>query len=121
MSRPFFGQFALFSMPLQKTIAAAVLISVAATAGPTIAAGFPLPYWLRYAMILTGISCREDMLMIKNVHISFDAMPFPAGFLPCPSCRFVSSCTSASIAFNPAGVAAHPRPKMFAIKFVAIY
>ena len=37
----------LRSIPLQKTIAANVLTSVASTAGPTTAAGLALPYWLR--------------------------------------------------------------------------
>lgn len=43
----FFGQFAFFSMILQKMTAATVLVKVATIPGPTIAAGFPLPYWLR--------------------------------------------------------------------------
>ena len=33
---------------------------MAATAGPRIAVGLTLPYWLLYAMIFTGINCSED-------------------------------------------------------------
>jgi len=50
--------------------AANVEILVAMMAGPTIAAGLTAPYWLRYAMIFTGISCREEILMIRKSHIA---------------------------------------------------
>jgi hypothetical protein len=43
---------------------------VAIIAGPTIAAGLALPYWLRYAIILTGINCRDEIFTTKKVHIS---------------------------------------------------
>ena len=118
----FFVSFQQRFFNLQKIIAAAVLHIVAISPGPTTAAGLTLPYWLRYAMILTGISCRDEMLTIRNVHISsvaisgprFREVPF------CPQSSRLRSC-NASIAFNPAGVAAQPSPKTFAIIFVAMY
>lgn len=61
-------------------------------------------------MILIGINCRDDILRIKNEHISFVAV-FLSG---------LSFCNS-SIAFNPEGVAAQPRPNIFATIFVLIY
>ena len=39
-------------------------------AGAIIPAGFTLPYWLLYAIILTGINCKEEIFKIKNVDIS---------------------------------------------------
>lgn len=75
------------------------------------AAGLTLPYWLRYAITFTGINCREDILMIRNVHISLLAVP---RFLTIPGIipilRSSSNLESSSIAFSPAGVAAHPTP-----------
>lgn len=42
-----------------------------------IPAGFTLPYCCRYAIILTGISCKEEIFKIRNVHISLLAtLPF---------------------------------------------
>ena len=59
--------------------------------------------------------------MIKNVHISLLATPLrltgPGAF---PARLSSSNVSSSFIAFNPAGVAAHPRPRIFAIKFVVI-
>ena len=64
----------LLSFPLQYTAATIVLTVVATIAGAMIPAGFTLPYWLLYAIILTGISCREEIFKIKNVHISLLAV-----------------------------------------------
>lgn len=108
----FFVSFQQRFFNLQKIIAAAVLHIVAISPGPTTAVWLTLPYWLRYVMILTGISCRDEMLMIRNVHISsvaisgprFREVPF------CPQSSRLRSC-NASIVFNPAGVAAQPSPK----------
>ena len=100
-----------------------------------ISAGFTLPYWLLKAIILTGINCRDEIFMIRNVHISALAVPrgTGAGFVWCPfflfaapfsvpiSFRLLSSNSSRlSIAFSPAGVAAQPSPKIFAIILAAI-
>src|SRR5699024_2124565 len=106
---------------LQKITAAPVLTAVARIPAPTTAAGFTLPYWLRYAITLTGISCREEILMIRKSHISLLATAFfLAGPEIFPILLSSSSFPSSSIAFSPAGVAAHPSPRKFAIKFVEI-
>lgn len=95
---------------------------VATSPAPTITVGFTLPYWLRYAMMLIGISCREEMFMIKNVHISSLAIPFSlATPLYLPHLLPSSSSSRASIACSPAGVAAQPSPSIFAIMFVVMY
>ena len=61
------------------------------------------------------------MLMIRNVHISLLAVP--AG-REIPGARCLRRCSSnfdnSSIAFNPAGVAAQPRPKILAIILMVI-
>lgn len=72
--------------------------------------GFTLPYCCLYAIIFRGISCKEEILMIRKVHISSEAM---SGGFP----RFASSLESSSIAFRPAGVAPQLSPRKFAIKF----
>lgn len=79
-------------------------------AGATIAVGFTLPYWLRNTIILTGISCREDIFKIKNIHISLVAVPL-WGLIR----------SKAFIALMPEGVAAHPSPRRLATMFVLIY
>ena len=72
--------------------------------------------------MFTGISCREEMLMIRKVHISLLAMP-PGRTGPASRPRLLSSssCPSASMAFKPAGVAAQPRPRKLAMKLVVMY
>ena len=103
------------SIILQYTTATIVLTAVATIPAPTIPAGFTLPYWLRYAITFTGINCSDEILIIKNVHISLLAIPF---FLTGPGIRpdrlSSSSLESCSIALSPAGVAAHPSPRMLA-------
>ena len=47
---------------LQYTTAASVLTAVAAIPGPTIAAGFTLPYWLRYGCV---------KLRLKNLMVTY--------------------------------------------------
>ena len=79
--KKFFTIHQCFSINLQKKAAKMVLMTVATIAGPTISAGFTLPYWLRYAIILTGISCRDDMFKIRNVHISLFATPLGTAFV----------------------------------------
>ena len=51
-----------------------VLIRVVTIAGNTMDAGEVLPYWVLYAIIFTGISCRDEMLRTRNVHISLLAV-----------------------------------------------
>ena len=96
-----------------------MLAAVAASAGPTMAVGCTLPYWLRYAITLTGISCREEIFKIRKVHISRFAVPFgtAAGFLFFR--RSSSSSSNCSMARSPGGVAAAPRPNTLQIIFVA--
>lgn len=79
-------------------------------AGATIAVGFTLPYWLRNTMMLTGISCKDEMLRIRNIHISLVATPL---------CGLILS--RAFIALIPDGVAAHPSPRRLATIFVLMY
>ena len=57
-------------MILQITTATNVDDSVAIIPGTITAVGFTLPYWLRYAIMDTGINCKEEIFRIKNVHIS---------------------------------------------------
>lgn len=63
------------SIILQYTTATSVLTVVATIPAPTIPAGFTLPYWLRNAITFTGINCRDEILIIRNVHISLLAIP----------------------------------------------
>ena len=65
--------FAL-TITLQQITATIVLKNVATIAGAITAAGFALPYWLRYAMIFTGINCKEEIFITRNVHISLLAV-----------------------------------------------
>ena len=62
--------------------------------------------------------------MIKKSHISLLAVRSPFFVFSSENALFprsFSNSASASIAFNPAGVAAHPSPNIFAIILVAIY
>ena len=72
----------LLSFILQYTTAVNVLTNVATIAGAIIPAGFTLPYWLLYAIIFTGINCREEIFKIKNVHISLLAIRSCFPFFP---------------------------------------
>ena len=56
-----------------KIIPAKVDMDVARMDMPVMAEGFAEPYWLRYARIDTGISCKEEIFKIKKVHISAEA------------------------------------------------
>ena len=97
----------LLSFILQYTTAVNVLTNVATIAGAIIPAGFTLPYWLLYAIIFTGINCREEIFKIKNVHISLLAIRSRFPTIPLPSSKYAgfprsaSSFASSSIAFNP--------------------
>src|SRR5574344_1494366 len=61
-------------------------------------------------MILTGISCNEEILIIKKVHMSILAVS-----------SLLFNSFSSFIADKPIGVAAHPSPIIFAIILDAIY
>ena len=97
-------------MIFAKRIPTIVEQKVATMAGATIAVGFTLPYWLRNTMMLTGISCKDEMLRIRNIHISLVATPL---------CGLILS--RAFIALIPDGVAAHPSPRRLATIFVLMY
>ena len=68
-----------FPRSLQYTIPVTVLMVVATMAGPMTAMGSTLPYWLRYAMIFTGISCSEEIFNMRKSHISLLAVPGATG------------------------------------------
>ena len=67
-------------MILQKKMAARLLAAVAKIAGPKIIEGLTLPYWLLYAIRLTGISCKEEIFRTRKVHISLLAVPSETAF-----------------------------------------
>ena len=115
-------------MILQKTTAATADTNVAISPGAITAVGDTLPYWLRYAIIFTGINCRDAIFIIRNTHISLLAVRSPS-FFPFTHRSFLqysgfprssSSFDNSSIAFNPAGVAAQPSPSTFAMILVLI-
>ncbi len=47
-----------------------VVRAVVISPGAMTAMGDGLPYWLRQAIMFMGINCREEMLSMRNVHIS---------------------------------------------------
>ena len=83
--------------------------SVASNAVPTIAVGRCDPAATRIAIAVVGINCTELVLIARNVHIAFDALP---------GCGF--NVSRSRIARRPSGVAALPRPSMFAAMFISI-
>src|SRR5437016_5012662 len=83
--------------------------SVAKNAVPTITVGRAEPAAARIAIAVAGINCTELVLIARKVHIAFDATP-GRGF----------NDSKSRIARNPSGVAALPRPSMFAAMFISI-
>src|SRR3954463_15211112 len=83
--------------------------SVANKAVPTIAVGLVEPDAARIAIAVAGTSCTELVLIARNVHIAFEATPGRG-----------LSVSRSRIARNPRGVAALPRPSMFAAMFMSI-
>ena len=83
--------------------------NVAKNAVPTMTVGLTDPAAARIAIAVAGINCTELVLIARNVHIAFDATP-GRGFIDSKS----------RIARNPSGVAALPRPSMFAAMFINI-
>src|SRR4051812_18684597 len=82
---------------------------VARNAVPTIAVGFFEPATARMPTAVAGISWIEAVLIARKVHIALVAVP---------GCG-LSFCSS-DIARKPSGVAALPRPSMFAAIFITI-
>ena len=97
--------------PLQYTTATSVLTKVAAIAGAMIPAGFTLPYCCLYAIILTGINCKEEIFNTKNVHISLLATRSPVLSTNAGACVSFASChLSAHTPASPAPPPASPTP-----------
>ena len=63
----------------------------------------------RIAIAVAGINCTELVLIARNVHIAFVATPARG-----------LSVSRSRIARKPRGVAAFPRPSMFADMFITI-
>lgn len=83
---------------------------VAINVGPTISVGEAESYFIRIAMTVVGMIVKLEVLIARNVIIDLlaESLP-PFSFFSC------------SMAFIPSGVAALPRPNIFAIIFDRIY
>src|SRR4029077_10480094 len=92
-----------------ETIATVAAHKVASSAVPTMAVGLVEPDAARMAMAVIGINCTELVLIARKVHIAFVATP---------GCGL--SVSRSRIARKPRGVAALPRPSMFAAMFMTI-
>src|SRR5690625_7239046 len=76
---------------------------------PTISVGETESYCILIAMTVVGIIVKPDVFRAKNVIIDRDAVSEPLNAFIC------------SIALIPIGVAALPKPKIFAVKLDKIY
>src|SRR6266550_5827978 len=83
--------------------------SVARSAVPTMAVGRVDPAAARIAIAVAGINCTELVLIARKVHIALEAT-LGRGF----------NDSKSRIARRPSGVAALPRPSMFAAMFINI-
>src|SRR4051812_24733459 len=99
----------MFSKVFAEIIATEAAQSVASNAVPTIAVGLVDPDAARMAIAVAGTNCTELVLIARNVHIAFEATP-GRGF----------NVSRSRIARSPSGVAALPRPNMFAAMFINI-
>ena len=90
-------------------IATVAAQSVASSAVPTIAVGLVDPEAARIAIAVAGTNCTELVLIARKVHIAFDATPGRG-----------LRVSRSRIARRPSGVAALPRPSMFAAMFISI-
>ena len=82
LSANFVANIYLLPIILQYTTATTVLKNVATIAGAITAAGLALPYWLRYAIIFTGMSCSDEIFITRKVHISLLAVRVPKSIKP---------------------------------------
>jgi hypothetical protein len=82
----------------------------ASKVGTTMEAGSSAPYCIRYAIMDTGISCKEERFRIIKEHIISEA----SSLFPDKDCMLF-------IAWIPDGVAAEPRPRKLAMRLMAIY
>src|SRR5881275_379361 len=83
--------------------------NVARSAVPTMAVGRVDPADARIAIAVAGINCTELVLIARKVHIALEAIP-GRGF----------NDSRSRMARSPSGVAALPRPSMFAAMFINI-
>src|SRR5205823_6048074 len=83
--------------------------NVARSAVPTMAVGRVDPDAARIAIAVAGINCTELVLIARKVHIAFVATPGRG-----------LSVSRSRIARKPSGVAALPRPSIFADMFITI-
>ena len=83
--------------------------AVAKIVVPTISAGLLEPATTLIPMIVAGIKVMQPVFRAKKVHIASVAS---LGFL----LSFCNSC----MAFKPNGVAAFPRPIIFALRFITM-
>ena len=74
--------YCFLPITLQYITATTVLKNVATIAGAITAAGLALPYWLRYAIMFTGINCNDEIFITRNVHISSLAVRAPQSMKP---------------------------------------
>src|SRR4029077_17922716 len=98
-----------FSSVLTAIIAVVAAHNVASNAVPTIAVGRVDPAATKIAIAVVGISCTDAVLIARNVHMALVAVP---------GCGLSDS--RSRIARKPSGVAAFPRPSMFAAMFISI-
>ena len=76
---------------------------------PIMIAGCELPAVARNAIAVAGINVMPAVLIARNVHIAFVAVPFS-----------LFNVSNSSIAFKPNGVAALPNPRILAEIFITI-
>src|SRR5581483_1752803 len=85
------------------------LTNVARNVGIIMSVGFAEPSVSRIAMTVAGTSVSAVVLIVRNMHIAFVAVP-ATGF----------NLFSSSIALRPSGVAAFESPRKFAVMFITM-
>src|SRR4051812_4940377 len=85
------------------------LTNVARNVGMMMSVGFELPRVSRIAITVAGTSVNAVVLIVRNMHMGFVAVPATG-----------LSLLSSSIALSPSGVAAFERPRKFAVMFITI-
>src|SRR5438067_280640 len=85
------------------------LTNVAKNVGMIMSVGFDEPSVRRIAITVAGTSVSAVVLIVRNMHIAFVAVPATG-----------LSLFSSSIALSPSGVAAFESPRKFAVMFITI-
>ena len=98
-----------FSRNLAAVTPTAHAQAVASSDVPTMAVGCLAPLAAKSAMAVVGRSCTELVLIARNVHMAFVAVP---------GARL--SVSRSAMARRPRGVAALPRPSMLEAMFITI-